>query len=58
MPKEPQAPSAGAVIAESGHATRMIAPALAATAVPAGTHRVTFRYRGFRGYPLLFAVSG
>lgn len=23
----------------------------------AGTHRVVFRYRGFRGYPLLFAIS-
>jgi hypothetical protein len=39
-------------------ATQMIAPALVATTVPAGTHRITFRYRGFHGYPLLFAVSG
>jgi uncharacterized membrane protein YfhO len=37
--------------------TEMIAPALVATSVQAGTHRVVFRYRGFRGYPLLFAVS-
>ena len=37
--------------------TEMVAPALVATAVPAGTHRVVFRYRGFRGYPLLFAVG-
>jgi hypothetical protein len=95
MPAEPQAPSAGAVIAESDNltqgevdatvrmrhpgevilsvsydpgwtatidgrprATQMIAPALVATTVPAGTHRIIFRYRGFRGYPLLFAVSG
>ncbi|MFZ0090084.1 MAG: hypothetical protein WAL63_11285 [Solirubrobacteraceae bacterium] len=37
--------------------TEMVAPALVATTVGAGTHRVVFRYRGFRGYPLLFAVS-
>jgi hypothetical protein len=37
--------------------TEMIAPALVATAVPAGTHRVVFHYDGFRGYPLLFAIS-
>jgi hypothetical protein len=37
--------------------TEMVAPALVATTVPAGTHRVVFRYRGFSGYPLLFAVS-
>jgi hypothetical protein len=35
----------------------MIAPALVATTMPAGTHRVAFRYRGFRGYALLFAIS-
>jgi Bacterial membrane protein YfhO len=38
--------------------TQMIAPALVGTRVPAGTHRVVFRYHGFRSYPLLFAVSG
>jgi Bacterial membrane protein YfhO len=37
--------------------TEMVAPALVATTVPAGTHRVVFRYRGFRRYPLLFAIS-
>ena len=43
-----------------GHArpTQMVAPALVATAVPAGTHTIEFRYRGFRGYPLLFALCG
>ena len=37
--------------------TEMVAPALVATTVQAGTHRVVFRYRGFRGYPLLLAIS-
>ena len=37
--------------------TEMVAPALVATTVTAGTHRVVFRYRGFRGYPLLFLIS-
>ncbi len=37
--------------------TEMVAPALVATAVPAGTHRVVFHYAGFRGYALLFAIS-
>jgi hypothetical protein len=37
--------------------TEMIAPALVATTVPAGTHRIIFRYRGWRDYPLLFAIS-
>jgi heme exporter protein D len=37
--------------------TEMVAPALVATTVPAGTHRVVFRYAGFRGYALLFAIS-
>ena len=40
------------------HPTRMVAPALVATAVSAGTHRIVFRYAGLREYPLLFAVSG
>ena len=35
--------------------TEMVAPALVATAIPAGTHRVAFSYHGFHGYPLLFA---
>ncbi len=37
--------------------TEMIAPALLATTVQPGAHRVVFRYHGFAGYPLLFAVS-
>jgi hypothetical protein len=37
--------------------TEMVAPALVATTVPAGTHQVTFRYRGWPDYPLLFAVG-
>ena len=35
----------------------MVAPALVAAAVPAGTHRIMFRYRGWPDYPLLFAVG-
>jgi hypothetical protein len=37
--------------------TMMVAPALVGVAVSAGTHRVVFRYRGFRGYPILFTLS-
>jgi hypothetical protein len=37
--------------------TEMVAPALVATTVPAGTHQITFHYRGWRGYPLLFALG-
>jgi uncharacterized membrane protein YfhO len=37
--------------------TEMAAPALVATTVQAGTHRVVFHYHGLRGYPLLFAIS-
>ena len=37
--------------------TEMVAPALVATTVPAGTHRIVFRYRGWRSYPLLFALG-
>jgi Bacterial membrane protein YfhO len=42
-----------------GHSqpTKMIAPALVATTVKAGTHHVVFNYHGFREYPLLLAVS-
>ncbi len=42
-----------------GHASRseMIAPALVGVRVPAGVHRVVFRYVGFSDYPWLFAVS-
>ena len=38
------------------HATRMVAPALVATRVPAGTHTVVFRYRGYGHYLKLFAL--
>ena len=37
--------------------TEMVAPALVATTVPAGTHRVVFRYRGWQDYPLLIALG-
>jgi hypothetical protein len=37
--------------------TGMVAPALVATTVPAGTHRISFRFRGWPDYPLLFAVG-
>jgi hypothetical protein len=37
--------------------TEMVAPALVATTIPAGTHRIIFRYRGWQNYPLLFAVA-
>jgi len=37
--------------------TEMVAPALVATAVPAGRHRIAFRYRGWQDYPLLFALG-
>jgi len=37
--------------------TEMVAPALVATTVPAGKHRVVFRYRGWQGYTLLLAVG-
>ncbi len=36
--------------------TVMVAPALVAIRVPAGTHKVVFRYRGYGAYPLLFAL--
>ncbi len=35
----------------------MVAPALVATTVAAGAHRIIFRYRGWQNYPLLFAVG-
>ena len=35
----------------------MVAPALIATTVSAGTHRVILRYRGWQDYPLLFAIA-
>ena len=36
--------------------TTMVAPALVATDVPAGTHTIGFRYQGYSGYPELFAL--
>jgi hypothetical protein len=38
-------------------ATVMVAPALVATRVPAGVHRVAFRYAGYAHYPELFALG-
>ena len=37
--------------------TEMVAPALVATTVPAGMHRIIYRYRGWQDYPLLLAVG-
>ena len=47
-----------AIVDGRSRPTQMIAPALVATAIPAGTHTIEFRYHGFHGYPLLFALSG
>jgi hypothetical protein len=38
--------------------TRMVAPALVAVAVPAGTDHVVFRFHGYGDYPELLALSG
>jgi len=38
--------------------TRMVAPALVAVDVPAGTDRVVFNFHGYGGYPALLALSG
>jgi uncharacterized membrane protein YfhO len=38
--------------------TRMVAPALVAVDVPAGTDHVVFRYHGYGDYPPLLALSG
>jgi hypothetical protein len=37
---------------------RMVAPALVAVDVPAGTDHVVFRFHGYGYYPALFALSG
>jgi hypothetical protein len=37
---------------------QMVAPALVAVNVPAGTDHVVFRFRGYGDYPELFALSG
>ena len=47
-----------AIVDGRARPTQMVAPAPVATTVPAGIHRIIFRYRGFRGYPLLFALCG
>jgi Bacterial membrane protein YfhO len=39
-------------------ATRMVAPALVAVDVPAGTDHVVFRFHGYGDYPALFALGG
>jgi hypothetical protein len=46
-------------VAIDGHPAHagMVAPALTAVAVPAGSHTVVFRYRGFAYYPELFVLS-
>jgi hypothetical protein len=36
----------------------MVAPALVAVDVPAGTDHVEFHYRGYGDYPALLALSG
>jgi uncharacterized membrane protein YfhO len=46
-----------ATVDERRQRTEMVAPALVATTVPAGTHRIIFRYRGWSDFPLLFAVA-
>jgi membrane protein YfhO len=38
--------------------TRMVAPALVAVDVPAGTDHVAFRYHGYGDYPWLLALGG
>lgn len=38
--------------------TLMLSPALVGVVVPAGTHRVTFNYVGFAGYPPLLVLAG
>jgi hypothetical protein len=38
--------------------TRMVAPALVAVDVPAGTDHVVFRFHGYRDYPELLVLSG
>jgi len=49
----------GWTVTLDGHraAAEMVAPALVAVTVPAGVHRVAFRYTGFGGYPELLALA-
>ena len=48
----------GWTVTVDGHRqrTQMVAPALVGTTVPAGTHEIVFRYRGYGGYLELFAL--
>jgi hypothetical protein len=50
----------GWTVTVDGHpqAKRMVAPALVATDVWAGTHGIVFRYRGYGGYLGLFLLGG
>jgi len=50
----------GWTVSVDGHPrhTLMVAPALVATTLSAGSHTIVFRYRGFRSYPLLIALCG
>ena len=50
-------PSWTATVDGRSQPTEIVAPALVATTVQAGTHRVVFHYAGLRGYPPLFAIS-
>ena len=47
----------GAVVDGRSQPTTMVAPALVATDVAAGTHTISFLYHGYPGYPKLFALS-
>jgi hypothetical protein len=47
-----------AIVDGRARPTHMVAPAIVSTTVSAGTHSIVFRYRGFRGYPLLSALYG
>ena len=47
----------GAVVDRRSQPTTIVAPAVVATGVTAGTHTIDFRYHGYRGYPELFALS-
>jgi hypothetical protein len=47
----------GAAVDGRSQPTTIVAPALVATAVTAGTHTIDFRYHGYPGYPELLALS-
>ena len=50
-------PGWGVTVDGRARPTEMVAPALVAASVPAGTHKIVFRYHGYRGYPLLFGLA-